>query len=216
MATNLIETLDVPERLALSYAPPGTREDILTLLLLDARMASILRNRGEPIITQIKLAWWRDRLRENPAAWPSGEPLLARLTQWMASVSELIPLVDGWEALLADSLTHEAIDEFAHGRARAWQALAAAHGCDRAEADRAARDWSLVDLAIHIGTEQDAARVRTQALEQNWRRPALPRALRPLLVLHRLAGRALRRGSRELLDGPGAGLVALRVGVTGR
>jgi phytoene synthase len=44
----------------------------------------------------------------------------------------------------------------------------------------------------------------------------LPRALRPLTVLAGLALRSLARGGAPLLDGAGATLLAVRLGIAGR
>lgn len=217
MDESLLETLPVAQRLALSYAPRSARGHVLTLLALDNRLAGILRQRGETIIAQMKLAWWRDRLGEEPAAWPRGEPLLARIAELPFAPARLLPLVDGWEALLAEQLTASGVEEFAQGRALAWQALGEACAAQAGNpVERAAREWSYVDLAHNLGDAQEARAARDQARACKWRKARLPRALRPLQVLHALSRRALERGSGELLDGPGAAWLAIRVGITGR
>lgn len=207
------QDLPLVQRLALSYAPANARADTLALLALDNRLAAILRQGGEPVIAQIKLAWWRDRLGENPNGWPAGEPLLHTLRQWPGGPAGLIPLVDGWEALLAADLTGIGIDEFAQGRSAAWATLAPAHATSAAAA---ARGWALADLALNLGQAEEASTVRELALSATREVAPLPRALRSLAVLHGLARRALARGRDELLDGPGAGFVALRIGLFGR
>ena len=50
-------------RLALAYAPAASRGAWLGFLALDMRLAAIVRAAREPMIGQIKLAWWRERLR---------------------------------------------------------------------------------------------------------------------------------------------------------
>ena len=54
----------------------------------------------EPLLGQVRLAWWRDRLGQDPADWPAGEPLLAALRGWQPQFAALAALVDGWELLL--------------------------------------------------------------------------------------------------------------------
>lgn len=208
------DILSLEQRLALSYAPTGSRAAVLTLLALDNRLAAILRQGGEPVIAQIKLAWWRDRLEESPEAWPKGEPLLESLRQWPADPAQLLPLVNGWEGLLGEDLTVAAIEDFATGRALAWQALAPAGQGGTVAAT--ARDWALSDLALNLGTAAEAAAARRLALAGKVRHQRLPRSLRPLAVLHALTRRALERGSSQVLDGPRAMLLALRIGLTGR
>lgn len=212
------DALPLVQRLALSYAPRRARAQVGALWLLDRRLAGILQAQGEAMIAQIKLAWWRDRLSDDPARWPQGEPLLALLKTGEVAPRDFLPLVDGWEALLAEHLTAAGVDEFAAGRAAAWRAVALAFGHPQAAdaAAQAARETSYFDLAVHLGTEGEAAAARQLALACKWRRPQLPRALRPLAVIHALSARALRRESPDLLDGAGAGLLALRTGLIGR
>lgn len=223
MASELLEQLPLAQRLALSYAPRAAREDTLTLLALDNRLGAILRTRGEAIIAQIKLAWWRDRLADDRANWPGGEPLLARLAGWSGDTRLLLPLVDGWEALLTERLDRARIDEFAQGRAASWSALGAGlrvAAADLPRIEQAAREWALSDLSLHLGDADERRLARAAAGERERERerslPRLPRALRPLAVLGGLARRALRRDAPELLDGPGAALLALRIGLSGR
>lgn len=212
------DPLPLPRRLALAYAPRRSRDAVLTLWLLDQRLAGILQAQGEVLIAQIKLAWWRDRLGEDPNQWPRGEPLLALLQTGKVPPRSYLPLVDGWEALLAEDLTAAGVDEFAAGRAACWQALALACGCPEAAAAAAvaARETSYFDLAMHLASDTEATAARQLAMACKWRPARLPRALRPLAVIHALSRRALTSGSPELLDGPGAGLLALRIGLLGR
>lgn len=207
MTADLAETLGLPQRLALSYAPRSARAPALALLALDLRLASILRGGGEPAIVQIKLAWWRERLAEPPARWPEGEPLLALLRGFPGGPGALAGIVDGWEMLLAERLDPPAIALFAEGRAAGWQALGGEG------AGPAARQWALADLLLNLPVGEEAEAVRAMLTAEPWSRARLPRALRPLAVLHALAGRAMRRGSAELLDGPGALARAMWVGI---
>jgi len=217
MSADLLESLPLVQRLALSYAPPRAREPTLTLLALDARLATILRTRSEPLIAQLKLAWWRDRLGEQRTSWPGGEPLLARLAEWRGDPRLLLPLVDGWEALLAEELDKRRMREFADGRAAAWCALAGEfEGAVSPEVERAGRGWALADLALNLRAGHEGKLVRETALAQDRAAPHLSKNLRPLAVLHALARRAVQRGSGEMLDGPRAAMLALRVGLAGR
>lgn len=206
-------------RLALAYAPARARADWLTFLLLDARLAGVVRSAREPMLAQIRLAWWRDRLGEDPSVWPQGEPLLARLRGWGEGAADLAPLVDGWESLLGEPpLAAESLSAFADGRAAAVAALARQQGetADARQADchALARRWALADLALHLS---DAAeRATAQSLIGETPRMRAERSLRPLAVLAGLNLRALRRGRVDPLDGPGALLAAIRLGMFSR
>lgn len=216
MSSDLVDTLPLVHRLALSYAPRASRNDTLALLALDARLAGIVRSGGEPIIAQMKLAWWRERLAQDPRDWPLGEPLLALLRDGKLETSALTPLVDGWESLLADTLDEGTVDTFAAGRAAMWQTLVQSYADGNAGIAQAAREQAMTDLALNLGTQAEADIARNLARAQPWPRIRLSRALRPLAVLHGLAKRAISRGAGELLDGPGAMAAVLRLGITGR
>jgi len=210
------DALPAVSRLALAYAPRAARAQNAALLVLDARLAAIVRSAREPMLAQLRLAWWRETLGRNPEGWPSGEPLLTRLATWGRHASRLTALVGGWEGLVAGArLDAEAIEQFAGGRSIAWAALADVLGIDGAQAATVGRQWALADLAARLSQPGERELARAIALAQPWRSPRLPRALRPLVLLHGLGWRALCRDS-ELLDGPAALALALRLGLAGR
>lgn len=215
MSAAIIAELPAAQRLALSYAPKRARAAHMALLALDTRLAAILRKRREPMLVQVRLAWWRDMLRSPPRDWPWGDAVLDLLRHWRDPAA-LVPLIDGWEALLAEDLTPRAIADFIDGRALAYQALAEQLGVARPkDAREAARLWALADLAANLSQGEEKALVvdygRSQVIA-----PILPASLRPLAVLAALGKRALDRGGDALLSGPGAMLLALRTGFTGR
>ena len=212
--SNLAEELPPPQRLALAYAPARARPATLAVLSLDARLAAILRARLEPVAAQLRLAWWRDMLARPASERPRGEPVLDALRDWR-DPSGLAELADGWEALLAESLTPEGIAEFVAGRGRAFASLARELEVEPAEsAEEAARIWALADLAANVSDGAERALVLEFA--RSLAPPPLPAVLRPLAVLAGLGARALRKGGAPLLRGPGSSLLALRIGLTGR
>ena len=205
--------------LALAYARQGSRPVLEDLFALDRRLADAVRQASEPIIAQMKLAWWRDRFAQSPQDWPRGEPLLARLAAWEADVSQFSALVDGWEGLLAEGpLTEEAIVAFAEGRADAWALAASALDLAKPAAPReAAQLWSCADLAQHCADPADALRARDVARAQfrlSGTGQRLPGTLRPMAVLGALGRRSLRTG-RPILSGPADFFAAVRAGVLG-
>ena len=211
----LLSSLPPEQRLALAYAPRTSRMLFLGTLALDAKLAGIVRAAREPMLAQLRLAWWRERLAPGGgASAPKGEPILAALAPLQKQDSSLAALVDGWEALLlADPLDPAAVNAFAEGRAAAMAGLAS-HLSDQAdEARRAGREWALADLASRIGSPRERAQVIETLNGERWQRIRLTRDLRPLAVLHGLARR--HRGARPLVAGPGSLLAAVRLGVTG-
>ena len=170
----MLDTLPPPWRLAVAYAPAATRDQWLTFLALDTRLGQIVRSAREPMLAQMKLAWWRDRLAQRAEAWPKGEPLLAALACWQDGHGALSGLVDGWEALLGDEPQPEALMA---GRAAACVAMGGEG------AGEMARAWALADAAGLIGGGAVAGLIAAQ----DWRRQRLPRAMRPLVILHGMA-----------------------------
>ena len=214
MVRTLLDELPGPQRLALSYAPAASRSATLAVLALDARLGAIIRRRGEPAMAQLRLAWWRDILAAAPAAWPPGDPVLSLLRDWRRPAA-LGSLVDGWEGLLAERLHALAIGEFARGRCDACAELARELSADTSSGVAGARLWALGDLAANLSDPGERAAV-IEAAAPLAPGPPLPRSLRPLAVLAGLGRRSLRRGGAPLLDGPGAALTAIRLGITGR
>ena len=215
MSAELASALPPPQRLALAYCPARARPRTLALLALDERLAAVIRARREPIASQMRLAWWRDLVVGSQDEWPAGEPVVSALRSWR-DASGLAPLVDGWEALLAESLTPPVIAEFVAGRGTAFSSLAIELGVARPEdAAQAARIWALADLAANMshGAERDLVIDYGRTLVTP---PRLSASLRPLAVLAALGSAALGNGGGALLSGPRSIFTALRIGLTGR
>lgn len=210
--TELIATLPLPQRLALAYAPGRLRDRWLGLFALDAHLANLVRKTHEPLLGQMRLAWWRERLAEPAAQWPRGDPLLDLLAAWEGREAALGALVDGWEHLLGEALDPEAAAGFAEGRAAALAGL----GGGGESIMLAGRRWALADLAANLRNPGERAVALAAARGLGPARGRLSRDLRPLTVLDGLARRALARDGAPLADGPLAALVALRLGIVGR
>jgi len=172
--------LPPPANLSVAYTPVAFRPAFTLLLQLDARFADIVRKAREPMIAQIKLAWWRDAFVAEPALRPKGEPLLQALCACgdVISPSALEDLVSAWELLLGeeewaaqDAEKHAALRGAAiFGSYAAWMG----EGCDvRALSQQWARD------ALHLEFPSKFVALNNQSL------PALPkgRKLRPLSIL---------------------------------
>jgi len=164
------------QQLAVAYAPRAARGPWVALLALDRRLARAAIQASEPMLGQIRLVWWRDRLRTPASAWPEGEPLLAALAGFDADRAALEALVDAWETLVGGQPDPNSLAALGDARAGALSALARLLRCDVADAalSALAQRWTLAELAGSLGGERPVAR--------------LPRAMRPLAILAELAG----------------------------
>lgn len=197
---------DIRDPRVMVAVPRERRAALATLWALAERLTKLLADAREPMIGQIKLAWWRDMmalLATDPAALPKGEPLLAELQAHWAGQGGLDALVDAAEQLLlaeTDALRGEAGVAFGE----ALFTLAGGGGGGR---------WGLVWAA---GQMEDAASAE-QLFRGACNRAAPPRALlggRALLMLDRWAAAIAARGGER--DWRSEGLLLFRIGLTGR
>lgn len=207
----LLSLISPDRRLALGYAPAAARPLFLGLYALDAKLAGIVRSAREPMLGQLKLAWWRDQLGKPIAARPLGEPVLAALALWGDAGHALSALADGWEGLIGDTYPAQAdLAQFATARGAACAALAGLLGADPELARRAGQGWALGDLGLMLGASEP---LHALSAEADWRTPRLNRALRPLLIHHGLARRSKNKDFAH--PGPAALLLAIRLGLLG-
>ena len=189
--------------------PRSRRAAMAALWGLAARLTRLLLDAREPLIGQIKLAWWRDMmamLASDPASLPKGEPLLAEFQASWAGQGGLDTLVDAAEAVLLAETGEDrrAASESFGGR------LFHLSGGEEAGGKR----WGLLWGA---GVEQGEAEAR-ELLEKVRDYEAPQRRIfagsRALLMLDRWAGAiASRDGERHLRS---EGLLLLRIGAFGR
>lgn len=109
---NVMSTLAPPAKLALAYASGSIRPQFTLMLEIDNRLQQIVETAREPMIAQIKMAWWREAFEKSPHARPKGEPLLQALNEVGDSIPQaaLESLVSAWEMLLgSDHWEHEVI-----------------------------------------------------------------------------------------------------------
>ncbi|NLR69977.1 hypothetical protein HGI47_03680 [Novosphingobium sp. ERN07] len=167
------DDVDPRHRIALAYAPKSARPAWYALLLLERKLAEAARPGRDPMMIQLRLAWWRDRLGEESARWPVSEPAFAHLRAWQGKHQCLSALVDGWEATIVGE---DEGRELAAARVASYVALAELLGAGSPETVRS---------ALHDIDYPQAASPLPHAL---------PRAMRPLAVLRALALRKARGG----------------------
>ena len=212
---NTLTELPPIYRIAIGSARSRDRAAFAALFALDTRLGRAVAEASEPIIAQMKLAWWRDRFSERPSDWPIGEPLLAQLYSWNTSATDLGQLVDGWEELVAgEALTSAGMERFASGRRASWQALARFIGAETnvTALDHLARNFSFADL---VERGYDHGKLPIVDSQSVLRQGKMPRGLRPFVVLGALGQRAVSK-QRPMLDGFPSLALAVRTGLSGR
>ncbi len=183
--------------LALSYAPRGTLAGVKALFSLDATLGRILRTTSEPMVGQMRLAWWREALVRLDVTPSPAEPVLESLARDAlplgATGVALSRMTDGWEVLLSD-LDDDALAAHAAERGALLFAFAGSMiGADAGDPlDAAGRGWALADLSANIGDVKVAKRARLMANQafgeivgKRWSRRG--RALGALALAARLA-----------------------------
>jgi 15-cis-phytoene synthase len=172
--------LSPPARLAIAYAPRPVRRALSLLLRFDARFASVVGRASEPIIGQMKLAWWRDAVLRDAAMQPKGEPLIRELGEYQGQIppSAIEQLVCAWEILLADDQwSPETIREFAGRRGAAvFQTYADMVGVPH-DVNGLGTEWAIDDLRMQFGGRVPDLPLRVSLPNPKTRR------LRPLTIL---------------------------------
>lgn len=200
--------------IALSYTPASVREVLRAFFMLDRRLAQIVAQTSEPMLGQMRLAWWRDMLGTSIAERPTGDAVLDALgVHWAEQEAALVKLVDAWEELLAEApLPQSSARNFALGRSSGFAAIAqmASHG----SVAGAGELWALADAVAHFPDGEERAMLLKLAAEYP---PTLhlPRSLRGVAILDALAKRAIDDGGAPLMKGRGAALLALKRGLLG-
>lgn len=211
-------TLDLdPERkLALAYVPGPRRPAVEALWRLDAALASILATGREPMISRIRLAWWREALERLDRERAPAEPVLQALAEHVLPAAiggaELAALADAWESLLEPGpLTQSELGDYARRRSRLFALTARLLG----GGDAGGGAWALVDFARHCSSQAEARLAldlaRSREGPDRW-----PKRLRPLGMLDALARRDAGRGlPLERQGSPARMLRMLRHRLTG-
>jgi 15-cis-phytoene synthase len=210
------EILPPEAELALAWTPPMVRSALTTVLQLDRRLARIVARTTEPMLGQMRLAWWREALTKPVEDRPRGDVVLDAIGQyWAGREAALAAMVDGWEVLItADRLGPVEAEAFGAGRGAFFAALcenATPAQADRAEA--AGFRWATADAVASVTNAEERAVLIAAGLARDNPRTRWPKQLRGLAVLDALAMRALQRGGCALMEGRGASLVALRAAI---
>ena len=213
--------LDPDRILALSYVPARCRPAVAALWQLDAALGAVLAGGREPLISQIKLAWWREALEKLDNAPAPSEPVLEAVAEHLLPAgltgAELSEMESAWAVLLSpEPLTADDLETYARARGGLLFRFAARvlGGEPQPQAERGGEAWALIDLARHSANQEDAdaavAAARARVERYRW-----PSRLRPLGMLAALAARDTAREHWEPQGSPRRMARMLRHRLTG-
>jgi phytoene synthase len=171
--------------LAALYAPAEVRPALIALFGIDAELGAVVAGTTEPMIGEIRLAWWREALEGLDGGTVPAQPLLqlvaAELPPRGISGAALAGLEDRWLGMIGNS---EVPTAHVEGGGILFGLAARLLGSDEALGKRLGEAWVLGDA---------------RGL------PRVPAALRPLLALVRLAARDVTRAQQGApSDAPGS------------
>jgi len=213
------EDLPPELRLALAYTPDYLRAQMRTYFALDQRLSRIVSATTEPMLGQMRLAWWRDMFGTEPSERPSGDVVLEAVSEyWHGREVTLTELVDCWEVLIvSEEIGPQEISAFSAGRAAGFLAMFTETAKqDAAPILAAASSWAIADAASRVSDIEERRLFVDAGLSQVRKGGQMSRELRGLAVLEALSLRALKRGGRPLMEGRGAALTVFRTAILGR
>ena len=216
--------LGADRALALTHVPARHRAAIAALWGADAAMGDVLRNTSDPLLGQIRLAWWRERLEELDDGVVPAEPRLQAVARELiprgVSGRDVAALEGGWLRLFDDFPWDIATAEGIWFRGRHLFALAATIlGRPGQDVEGAGGLWALVDAGRHCSDAPSRTLLIAQAktLGAGLERAKFPAEVRSLSTLAALAWRDAHRGEPFEREGtPRRAAVMLMHRVTGR
>lgn len=164
-----VRARDHDRYLSVLYSAPVARPALFALHGLDLEMAAIVAGTTEPMIGEIRLAWWREALVGLDTGKVPAQPLLSVIANQVLAMglsgAELAGLDDRWLGLIGSDMVPAAHIE---GGGALFALAARVMGGDPVLAARLGQVWASGEVATL---------------------PAIPGVLRPLLGLVRLAWR---------------------------
>jgi phytoene synthase len=187
--------------LALASVPEPARAAVNALWALDEALGRVLATGREPMISRIRLAWWREALERLDREPPPKEPVLEGLARAVLprgiAGAELAEMEPAWALLPGDQpITEDDLNSYARARGGLLFRFTARLLGGDGDVEPAGEAWALVDLARHSTEKSDVeaalAAAHERRLPRRW-----PKPLRPLGMLSALAQRDLKRGPTQ-------------------
>ena len=215
MAGQSENTLPLEQQLALAHSTGEVTAMLESVLQFDNRLARFVSKANEPIVTQLRLAWWRDQLNKPISERPSGDTILDALSaHWEGREAVLVALVDGWEALLGEPpLPDDVFAGLCAARAACFGGIVPQASIDDAKA--LGLSWAYADFIARTSDEQERAHLVDLAKQAAPGMGKLKFRYRSLTVLGRLGARAIEQGGSPLLGRRRDALLVTRIGLLG-
>lgn len=204
--------------------PADQRAAMTALFRISAAMGGVLRTTTDPMIAQIRLAWWRERLEELETQPAPAEPRLAAAQRLLLprgiSGADLVALETGWARMLDPfPWSVETSEGIWFRGVKAFGLAARLLGSPDERLQQAGGLWALVDAARHCSDPETRGLLieRARTIAKGLEGTRFPARLRPLSMLAALAMRDLARGEPFEPEGtPGRALAMLRHRLSGR
>ena len=216
--------LSPDKRLAFAYLPARHRPAVEALFAIDGAMGDVVRTTSEPMVGQIRLAWWRERLEDLDSGQPAPpEPRLLAVERELlprgVKGSDLAGLERGWLSLFDPFPWDIGTAEAVWFRGRLLFAMAAQQLATTDDAIEGAGGlWALVDAARHCSDapSREMLLVQARTFAKALRGVRFSAAMRPLSGLSVLAARDLAGPPFEQEGTPGRAAALFIHRVTGR
>jgi len=195
------------------------------LFRVSSAMGEVLRTTSEPMIAQIRLAWWRERLEELDSGAPApAEPRLEAAQRLLLPLgingADLAELETGWARMLEPFPWNIETKEGIWFRGvKAFGLAARILGNPDERLQQAGGMWALTDAARHCSDAETRKRLlaRAETIAKGMKGMKFPARLRPLSMLAALAIRDVERGEPLEPEGtPGRAGAMLKHRILGR
>ena len=208
-------SLPLEQQLALAHSTGEVRAMLEAFLQFDNRLARFVSKANEPIVTQLRLAWWRDQLNKPISERPSGDTILDALSaHWEGREAVFVALVDGWEALLGEPpLPDDVFAGLCAVRAACFADIVPQKVAD--DANALGLSWAYADFIARTSDEQECAHLVDLAKQATPGTGKLNFRYRSLTILGRLGARAIERGGSPMLGRRRDALLVTRIGLLG-
>ncbi len=114
-----------PNQLAITYCPANLRPFFSLVLTFDSRIKGVAARNTEPLIAQLRLAWWRDAISQGATNNTKSEPLLTQLSVLhdpkLAEIARhsMLDLLTAWENIIVAPDDANAANAYAMLRSKA-------------------------------------------------------------------------------------------------